>query len=395
MFLARAGHSVTVMERFDSPRPIGAGLLIQPSGQAVLHDLGLLEEIGTMAAPVHRLLGKTASGRSIMDLRYAHLRADLVGMGISRAALFASLLHGVVRAGVEVRFGIDATSIELTNDQGESRPSIRDRAGQLHGPFDLLAIADGSRSNLRPAHLVRRNAQYPWGALWFTASFRDSSFDGVLEQTYADTRQMLGFLPIGRATTEPDAPRKLAVFWSIPIASMQHTRDGPLSHWKSQVARLCPRVEPLLEQISTWDQVASAPYHDVVMSDWHDGRVVYLGDAGHAMSPQLGMGANLALVDARTLAESVAEIPDVLCALRVYSTRRRANIRYYQRASRMLTPWFQSSRRWLAPVRDALFPLACKAPPFRRLMLGALAGGQRSWLRTMPPPSPDLLWKSP
>lgn len=41
--LARRGHEVTVMERFDSPRPLGSGLLLQPSGLAALRVLGLEE----------------------------------------------------------------------------------------------------------------------------------------------------------------------------------------------------------------------------------------------------------------------------------------------------------------------------------------------------------------
>jgi 2-polyprenyl-6-methoxyphenol hydroxylase-like FAD-dependent oxidoreductase len=45
LFLSRAGHRITVFERFDAPRPVGAGLLLQPTGLAVLGRLGLLAKV--------------------------------------------------------------------------------------------------------------------------------------------------------------------------------------------------------------------------------------------------------------------------------------------------------------------------------------------------------------
>jgi 2-polyprenyl-6-methoxyphenol hydroxylase-like FAD-dependent oxidoreductase len=45
LFLARAGHDVRVFERVADPKPVGAGIIVQPSGQAVLARLGLLERV--------------------------------------------------------------------------------------------------------------------------------------------------------------------------------------------------------------------------------------------------------------------------------------------------------------------------------------------------------------
>ncbi|BBD38668.1 truncated glutamate synthase [Aminobacter sp. Y103A] len=45
LYLKRDGHRVTVYDRFVEPKPLGSGLILQPTGLSVLADLGLLGEI--------------------------------------------------------------------------------------------------------------------------------------------------------------------------------------------------------------------------------------------------------------------------------------------------------------------------------------------------------------
>ena len=63
LLLATAGHDVEIFERVSQPSPAGAGLPLQPTGQAVLARLGLLTEIEQRSARVERLHGETADGR--------------------------------------------------------------------------------------------------------------------------------------------------------------------------------------------------------------------------------------------------------------------------------------------------------------------------------------------
>ena len=76
LFLHRAGHRVEIFERFESPRPIGAGLLIQPTGQAVLERLGLAEAALAHGAKVTRMLGHSRTDRKSTRLNSSHSRAS-------------------------------------------------------------------------------------------------------------------------------------------------------------------------------------------------------------------------------------------------------------------------------------------------------------------------------
>jgi 2-polyprenyl-6-methoxyphenol hydroxylase-like FAD-dependent oxidoreductase len=87
----------------------------------------------------------------------------------------------------------------------------------------------------------------------------------------------------------------------------------------------------------------------------------------------LGQGVNLALADAACLADCLAEFP-LDDALREFGRRRWLTLRYYQNATRWLTPWFQSNHEWLTPLRKGLFGVAQEIGPLRRFMTRTMAG---------------------
>jgi 2-polyprenyl-6-methoxyphenol hydroxylase-like FAD-dependent oxidoreductase len=193
------------------------------------------------------------------------------------------------------------------------------------------------------------------------------------------TQRMIGLLPTGLGPGAAAVPL-VSLFYSLPVdrfASWHHGFDD----WKAEVRALAPRAAPVLDQIDRPDQVLFAAYHDVVMRRWHGEGIVHVGDAAHATSPQLGQGANLALVDAMVLADSLAEAPSPAAALAEYTRRRRQHLGYYQLVSRWLTPLFQSHLGVLGWARDAFMPLAVRVPPVRRLMVRTMTGTVRGFLR--------------
>src|SRR6185369_12265983 len=149
-----------------------------------------------------------------------------------------------------------------------------------------------------------------------------------------------------------------------------------------------PRAEALLAQIETAEQLLPASYFDVSLPRFHAERLVFIGDAAHATSPQLGQGTNLALEDARVLAACVSGCADLGSGLSRFNAERQRHVRYYQRASWALTPFFQSDFAWLTPLRDALLGSLCRFPPSRRLMLGTLGGVARGFLGATVPLRP-------
>ena len=376
LLLARAGHTVTIYERVPRPTAIGAGILLQPTGLAVLARLGLFDEVHGRGAPVTSLACRAASGRTLFDVHYAQIAPGVHGLGIHRGALFEALLAAVKVAGVRISTGVEIVAV----DRIETRPRVRGSDGPL-ATHDLVVVADGARSRLRDRSPALRQARpYRWGALWFVGADPERRFGATLSQVCLGTRRMLGFLPTGLGPRGGQVPL-VSLFWSLRMDRVDEWRCAGLGPWKRELLKLEPRADALLDQVHDADQILTAGYVDGVMHRFGDGRVAFVGDAAHATSPQLGQGTNLALVDAAILADALAADDDVTRALARYAQARRAHVDFYQLASRWLTPLFQSDLDWLGALRDRLFPLLLGLPFVRAQMLRTLAGGRRGLFR--------------
>jgi salicylate hydroxylase len=114
LLLSERGHHMTLFERFETPKPIGSGLMIQPTGLAVLRKLGLAERVLREGSRIDRLFG-SAGSRVVLDVHHRALRGmERFGVGVHRASLFDALHDAVQAAGTEVSTGhtVATTALE-------------------------------------------------------------------------------------------------------------------------------------------------------------------------------------------------------------------------------------------------------------------------------------------
>jgi 2-polyprenyl-6-methoxyphenol hydroxylase-like FAD-dependent oxidoreductase len=233
---------------------------------------------------------------------------------------------------------------------------------------DVLIGADGINSIVRSQHLGGwSKPRYAGYALWFgiTNLQTDSTNRSIFTESDGRGARFI-FFPVGGEQ----------VYWSaIANAEEGDVGEGSLEERSGDKRQLIERcgtwAQPTGALIESTDE--SAIYRREIadrkpMKSWGEGRWTLLGDAAHAITPNLGQGAAQAIEDAVVLADSLHEAMDAAAALRRYESRRMARTASFTRRARMIG----AMGRWHNPIacgaRDQLARILIPGPALRQHM---------------------------
>ena len=315
LLLARAGANVTLLERVAEPRAIGAGIAIAENGLAVLESLGLREALA-VARPVSEVRIVDASGRTLLAPRGEPPRAVM----LRRSTLQGMLLDAVAgEPRIERRFG---TEVLRATPQGEV--TTRTETGESTIRGDLVIGADGVHSRVREGGTF--GARVRATGIRYVRMLLDGD---VATGTEAWT-------PAGLfgAFTVDGGTYAFASCGTPSLGSALDARD--LSAFRTVWSRAYPASARVLAGLGSFDELLQNEVIRVDCARWHDGRLVLLGDAAHAMAPNLGQGANSALVDAAVLLDELRRHDSLASGLAAYQKRRRNAVRRVSNASSRL-----------------------------------------------------------
>jgi len=368
LLLHRAGHRVSLYERFEQPRALGSGLMVQPTGLAVLAELDLAEKVVARGARISRLYGKNAEGSVVLDARYADFATEGVfGLGIHRASLFDTLYAAVGAAGIPVHTGREIVGSEAYGNG--RRLCFKD--GEASAAYDLVVDALGVASTLAKSS----GGWLPYGALWTTLRWPAGGGFRIdwLEQRYERAHRMIGVLPTGTR----DGHAELAFFWSLRGDEYSEWQRRGLGPWKDEIRALWSECGCLLDQIEDPARMTFARYSHRTTCPAAGERLVHIGDSWHSASPQLGQGANMALLDAFALARALSMDEPIEHRLERALRLRRSHVALYQRLTAFFTPLYQSGSVLPVVLRDAIFAPLGRLGPGPRIqaaLVGGLAG---------------------
>jgi 2-polyprenyl-6-methoxyphenol hydroxylase-like FAD-dependent oxidoreductase len=354
LLLSRVAARVTLVERAERPSEVGAALALQPNGMAVLERLGLLPDVEAMSARIDRMDIRSVTGRRLLTTGMPDLGAGLDhAIAVRRTELHRLLLEAVAGvASIDRRFGCAAVSadpsgavtITSTTDNG---PDL----GSMSLQADVIVGADGVNSAVRSTGGFKSRVSSG-------SSYVRTIVRGRASPWFEEYWTPLG--SFGQAPLDGD----LIYFWAAAhvagAADAVARRD--LGAFRQEWRRVLPRAADLLEQVSSFDDLLVNTVRRVDCRRWFSGRLVLLGDAAHAMAPNLGQGANSALVDGVVLAVELAGAPSVTDALVGYDKRRRPLARRVQKGAAMLQRLCGMERVPAVRVRDALLAGLARFP---------------------------------
>jgi 2-polyprenyl-6-methoxyphenol hydroxylase-like FAD-dependent oxidoreductase len=337
LLLGSAGASVRLLERVAEPAAVGAGILLQPNGLAVLDALGLGAQLQRAAWRTPPAAIRDPTGSVLLELPLPDF-----GYGLDHAlVLRRSHLYGVLLAAVrahpaiQVRLG---TQVSWASPDGTVR--VRRQGVEAESTADLVVGADGEASTVR-AHGDFGAVAHATGACYVRALVPGAGHELGWGE-YWTPFGLLGGAPLGDGSTylylDATAP---------PVARALAERD--LDGFRRLWAAALPPAAPVLQRLGSLDTLLVNQVVRVDCKRWVDGRLVLVGDAAHAMAPNLGQGANSAIVDAAVLATELAAAQPVEEALGRYAARRRPAVGWVQDAADRLARLSRVSRpvqRW-------------------------------------------------
>lgn len=356
----RPSNVITIYDKFEHVRTVGAGIMIQPSSMEILKDLNLYDHLISHGEKVYNLVGINHRDRPVFLTSYHNYAPQSFGIGIHRSILF-QLLYNQCKSKENIKFELGQ---EIQSLEDASRSS------------DLLIVANGSHSSLREQAPIKQSYRlYPYGCLWTTIEEEHTS-PNTLCQYIKYSQEMLGILPSGKDT---NGKRIVSVFWSLPVSLRNtYTKEEILNGMKFHLRHQKSQV---IEKLNQADY-SFAAYADVYMKKYDHKNIVFIGDAAHGMSPQLGQGANMALLDSYFLNKVLIENNNNLeVALPQYTLLRRPHIKFYTQASKLLTPLYQSEYQFYGRFRDVLFFTAKHMKFSRFISSQILCGRKNSWIR--------------
>jgi 2-polyprenyl-6-methoxyphenol hydroxylase-like FAD-dependent oxidoreductase len=318
--LAQRGWSVRVHERADRLRTTGAGIYIYENGLRVLETLGAYDAAVKGAPFAHTREVRDDRNRTISVHKW---QGDTRVYSIVRQTVVEALAEQARKAGAEIVFNSVGVSVtpdgELTLADGRT----------LKG--DLVVAADGTGSRLRDSlGLVDRRKYLPDGCtrLLIEKIPEERGRDGATTVEYWSGSRRVLYTPC----SETEVYIALTMLDTDTVAKATPVDREAWTRW-------FPHLAPLIARL---DEGRYDRFEYIRLKRWSSGRVAVIGDAAHALPPNIGQGGGCAMMNALAMAVYLGREQDVPAALAAWETNERAITEHTQRISVMLgwpTTW--------------------------------------------------------
>jgi 2-polyprenyl-6-methoxyphenol hydroxylase-like FAD-dependent oxidoreductase len=326
LLLARAGRSVTVLEKHADFLRDFRGDTIHPSTMEVMHELGLLERFTQLPhQKIFQLYGQFGNSR-IPLADFSHLPVHAPFIALMPQWDFLDFLADEARRypGFELQMQAEATNLLEENGQVKG-VTVRTPQGPRELHAALTIAADGRHSHLRGrAGLKVQDLGAPMDVLWFRLSRQPD-----------DPAETMGRFEPGRIIVMLNRGTYWQCAFVIPKGDIEAIRAAGLSAFRTNLATLLPLPADRALDIRSWDDIKLLTVSVDRLESWCKPGLLCIGDAAHAMSPIGGVGINLAVQDAvaaaNILARPLANGPVGLEDLRRVQKRREWPTRVTQR----------------------------------------------------------------
>jgi 2-heptyl-3-hydroxy-4(1H)-quinolone synthase len=338
LVLDRRGHRVLVLERSPTLDPVGAGIVLAPNALRILGALGV--DFLSCGEPINRLTIRNSAG-AVLESTEIHRILPSAGptLAFHRAELHQTLLSAL---GPEVELRLGAPLNDCASADA-----------------DLLIGADGIRSTVREQICGTLPLRYSGTTCWRATIVNPGIEEGF--ESWGGTARV-GAIPLTQG--------RLYVYLvlSAPASGKRQTSVEAI---RKQFAHFAAPVPAILDALSGVELL----HHDLEELDapvWGAGNVVLIGDAAHAMTPNLGQGAAMGVEDAALL-PTVLTASDPASRMRVLRHERVWRVQRDSRRFGEMAHWDAPAAIWLRNTLVRWMPRSLADRNYRAVVEPGLA----------------------
>ncbi len=324
--LARRGWQVRVHERGAELREIGAGIFLWENALRGLEAIGALD-----AAVEHGELDRFWEFRDerLRLLQSGWMMDDARLYTVLRPDLHRALVLAAQDAGIEIITGVRV-------DRATPEGTLLFEDG-TEIAADLVVGADGVGSRVRDGLQLGLEVK----------DLRDGCSRHLIDREPVDpVGRTLEYWNGGRRVgVVPCSPTSVYIYLCCPSDDLSG-RAFPLDResWIGSFPTLAHVIERIPDE-SRW-----IGFSNVTCHAWSSGRTAIIGDAAHAMAPNLGQGAAVAITSAVALAATLGATTDIPAGLRAWERSERPVVDATQRYSRI---YGRIGTSWPRPLLSA------------------------------------------
>jgi 2-polyprenyl-6-methoxyphenol hydroxylase-like FAD-dependent oxidoreductase len=295
--LARAGVSVTVLEKHADFLRDFRGDTVHPSTMEAMYELGLLDRFLKRPHSEIRDISGQVGEDTIQFVDTRHLPTKAKFVAIMPQWDFLNFLVEEGRRFPELDVRMSTEAVDFIEESGRIAGVVATSpSGPIEIRADLVIAADGRDSKLRTrAGLVVRDVGAPIDVLWLRLPRRPD-----------DPNVVLGRLGAGYVMVLIDRTDYFQCAFVVPKGGYDAIRAEGLEAFRQRLAQAAPAMGDRVGSLRSWDDVKLLTVTIDRLERWWRPGLLCIGDAAHAMSPVGGVGINLAIQDAVCAANTLA-----------------------------------------------------------------------------------------
>jgi 2-polyprenyl-6-methoxyphenol hydroxylase-like FAD-dependent oxidoreductase len=339
--LQKFGIKAHIIEKQAKFSPRGTGILLNYRAVTSLKEVGLDEGVLKSAQEIKGALVQDQRGQRLAKLDFSAL-AERYGETVSLPQ--NELLQALSCNLASSEIWLNTTIQELRQDRKSVRVVFSDNSEEH---YFLVVGADGLHSRLRKYVFKRARPLYAGYACWRFMAKKVPGLQNDVAQEYWGRGKRFGIVPLRNNSVWCYA------LFTYPKRLLKLKEDR-VESLRAQFGEFGGTVSCLLDQVSNNEDLLLDPIEEVRLRNWVKNRVVLIGDAAHALTPNLGQGAALAIEDAIQLSQHLNFGTNLKSGLRRFNTIQGAKAGAIQSNARRLGRFIQFNIPILCVLRNAL-----------------------------------------